>query len=135
MLPLAKGHCIYRLYNLHSCSTLRKRNGHGLAHIRTPSSSLCTNYTLAMEQYIKQVAHYEGIHIHSYSFSPKTCFIHHKHISSAIHLQPSSNLPTSTHTRAHACTDARKHIHMVLAQAHPTMSCIRLILYRIEECT
>ena len=49
-------------------STLRERYGSGLAHI-SPSSSVCTNYTLAKEQYIKSVAHREGNHIHSNSFS------------------------------------------------------------------
>ena len=34
-----------------------------------PSSSVCTNYTSAIEEYIRQVVHHEGNHIHSYSFS------------------------------------------------------------------
>ena len=37
-----------------------------------PSFSVCTNYTSAIEQYIRQIAHHEGNHIHLYSgFSPK----------------------------------------------------------------
>ena len=89
----------------------------------------------AIEQCIKLVAHHEGTHIHSYSFSWKTCIVHHKHA----YLQLSSILSTSTHTHTHACMDARKHIRMhawthastytwCLLRLAPTVPCIRLVI-------
>ena len=37
-----------------------------------PYSSVRTSYTSAIEQYIREVAHHDGNHIHLYSFSPNT---------------------------------------------------------------
>ena len=144
--PLAKDLCLHRLSTMHSSGVFRIGSGgrlHGwpsgwLKHSwgafkekalsevvwHTCILFLCVyKFYLAMERYIKPVAHRvkAPIFMRTASHENLPLFIINMHIFS----RP---LPCPLrHTHMHACTDSRKHLHIVLAQARPTMPCIHLV--------
>ena len=118
---------IYRLYSLHrlwtllSCSSLRNRNGHGLAHMHP--LPLCKQIRLQLLSSMLGRLHI--VHIHLCSFSPNTFLVHHKHMQSSAILKLAH---FGTHT--YACMHARTCTWCLLTFA-PTMPCIRLLHYCI----
>ena len=106
---------LHRLWTLHNCSTLRKRNGRGLAHMHPLPLCIQIILQLLSSIYISRLRNMKAtIFICIASQQILSWFI-----INICNLRPSSNLPTSAHTCTHACMDARKHIHMVLAHVRP----------------
>ena len=93
---------------------LQRFNGHGLAHMHP--------LPLCIQNILQLLSSILG-RLRTMKATIFICIASQQILSWFIinicNLQPSSNLPTSAHTCTHACMDARKHIHMVLA---PTRS-------------